>query len=102
MLSAPAPPALVNRPPAMRSPFDNTARVTTVGVKIPPSPGPSADQLAPSQRAMLKALTPPAEVKAPPATRSPLGRAVRAHTKSLVPEPRVPEPSGDQAMPFQR
>jgi hypothetical protein len=36
-------------------------------------PLPSADQLVPFQRAMRDALTPPAEVKLPPATSSPFG-----------------------------
>ena len=41
-------------------------------------PEPSADHLVPYQRAMLEALPPPAEVKSPPATRSPFGSVVSA------------------------
>src|SRR5262245_66021167 len=64
---------------------------------MPFVPEPSADQLVPFQRAMLEALTPPANVKVPPATRSPFGSVIRAATP-----PFVPEPSADQLVPSQR
>lgn len=70
---------------------------------MPPPPGdglipdPSGDQLDPSQLAMQLALTPPAEVKEPVATRLPFASVVRA----LAQYP-SPQPSDDQAVPFQR
>jgi hypothetical protein len=47
--------------------------------------------------AILLALTPPAIVKAPPATKSPLGR-----TASALTLPSIPETMATQLEPFQR
>src|SRR5690348_15760344 len=63
-------PAMVNDPPATRSPSGNLSRADTVPFK----PVPSADHVEPSQLAMRLALLVPAVVKSPPATTSPLGR----------------------------
>src|SRR5262245_15801185 len=78
------PPAIVNVPPATRSPFGNVVRADTAPLV---QPVPSADQPAPSHRAVLLAL----------ATRSPFGSVVSATTA-----PFMPEPSADQLAPFQR
>src|SRR5262245_17489642 len=77
---------MVNLPPATRSPFGSTARARTLeGASPPLMPEPSWYQLVPSQRAMQEALTPPATVKSPPTTRSPLGSVSRACTSRFVP-----------------
>ena len=52
--------------------------------------------MLPFQRAMLFAGTEPAEVKDPPATRSPPGMTASAFT-----EPPIPAPSALQLLPFQ-
>jgi hypothetical protein len=61
-------------------------------------PVPSADQFAPSHRAMLVALVPPAEANAPPATMSPLASVTRASTTL----PTMPVPSGCRVEPSHR
>src|SRR5262249_10508802 len=90
MRLAALPPALLNEPPATRSPPGMTARENTTLL----SPAPSGDQAAPFQRAMRFAGEPPAAVKTPAAIRPPLGIAARARTS-----PFVPVPTGDQAAP---
>src|SRR5262245_28251518 len=62
---------------------------------MPFTPVPIAHQLAPSQRALLFALTPPASVNQPPATRSPFGSTARAFTNGND-IPVIPVPSADQ------
>lgn len=56
---------------------------------LPVSPEPSGDHAMPSQRAMRLAAIPPATVKSPPATSSPLGSTPSARTTAFTPEPNV-------------
>src|SRR4051812_29399462 len=64
-------------------------------------PIPSADQAAPSQRAIRLADAPPAVVKSPPTYR--LGpTSNRAFTDALDDTPLTPEPSDVHAVPSQR
>src|SRR5262245_42386600 len=93
MLFAGTPPAVVNRPPATRSPFASVVSDQTIGGEPPVKPVPSADQLVPSKRAMLLTGTPPAVVNAPPTTMSPLARTVVA--SAVAKPPLTPAPSGD-------
>src|SRR5262245_8935720 len=58
-------------------------------------PLPMGNQAEPSQRAILLAVTPPADVTEPPAISSPLGITVSAATELSK------APSGDHAEPFQ-
>src|SRR5438477_7903544 len=55
------PPAVVNAPPAYRSPPDTASADTEVSIPVP-----SGDQLLPSHLAMPLAITPPTTVKSPP------------------------------------
>lgn len=89
------PPAIVNHPPATRSPLGSVASAITSD-EPPLIPAPSADQLVPFHRAMLSAGTPPAVVKWPAATTSPFGNVARAHTG-----PSMPVPRGNHVVPFQ-
>src|SRR5262249_3886672 len=74
------PPAVVNDPPAIRSPDARTAREPT---SPPPTPDPSVDHVEPFQRAMPGTLlTLPAIVNPPAATSSPLGSAASANTRT--------------------
>src|SRR5437016_3603396 len=57
-------------------------------------PVPNGNHAAPFQRAILFAGTPPAVVKYPPATMSPLGSMASAATNPLSPDRKVPEISG--------
>lgn len=93
------PPAALNSPPAITSPFGCTssARTAADGGKLDEVPAPSGNQLAPFQRATFAAATPPAVANRPPATRSPLLANASACTR-----PPMPAPSGDQVVPFQR
>ena len=52
----------------------------------PPMPCPKADQLVPSHFATRLAVTPPAEVKLPPAYKSE-PEIANAHTKKFIPSP---------------
>jgi hypothetical protein len=83
MRFAVTPPAVVNTPPAIRSPLGSTARAYTVSF----IPVPSADHDVPFHRAMQFAVTPPAVVKKPPAIRSPLGSSARAVDPFVHPRP---------------
>src|SRR5688572_30516976 len=60
-------------------------------------PEPSGDHAVPFHCATQLAETPPAVVKKPPATTSPLASPVTALTIAFI-----PEPNGDHAVPFQR
>jgi hypothetical protein len=60
-------------------------------------PVPSAAHVLPFHRAMLLTVIPPAVVKVPPATKSPLGITVSVSTS-----PFIPVPSADQVLPFHR
>src|SRR5262245_51482782 len=92
-----APPAVVNTPPATRSPFDSVVKARTLASM----PAPSADQLPPFQRATLLVPTPPALANIPPTTRSPFASVSSAVT--IVPkEPTNPDPRADQLAPSQR
>src|SRR5579862_1348041 len=95
------PPAEVNRPPAIKSPLGSMVSAYTSGLNRPPVPMPNGAQVEPFQRAMWLALTPPAEVNWPPATRSPLESTASAQTALSIPVPRAihVEPS-QRAMEF--
>src|SRR5438094_8243964 len=87
---------MVNAPPANRS-VPLMASVDTAWL----TPLPSADQLAPSQRATLAALRAPAVLKSPPTNRS-LPLTASAETEALVAALLTPLPRADQAEPSQR
>jgi hypothetical protein len=88
------PPAVVNEPPAIRSPFVKVLMAKT-SLFIPV---PNADQLAPFQRAMRLTVTPPAAVNPPPAMMSPFESVVRVPTPPFSPE----DSAADQLAPFHR
>src|SRR5690606_2348116 len=67
---------------------------TVSDVTVLARPVPKADQVLPFHLAQRLTTTPPAEVKSPPITRSPLGRIEAARTGPLQ-----PEPSGNQVLP---
>jgi hypothetical protein len=97
MFLAGLPPAVVKLPPAYTSPPD-TASAATSG--SPPIPEPSGDQLLPFHLATKLAAVPPAVVKWPPAYRS-LPDTASADTHGVHPwAAPIPEPSGDQLVPF--
>ena len=97
MRFAATPPADVKLPPATNWPSGSTARADTLANDPVPTPAPSGNHSFPSQRATRVAARPPAEVKVPPATRSPFGITASAFTS-----PFIPDPSGNQAVPFHR
>src|SRR5688572_2434859 len=101
MLLALTLPAMLNSPAATRSPLVSVDKAPTA-TGNPAKPVPSADQLAPFQRAMPLQITPPAPVKKPPATRSPFGSVARAWTHVAPMNPDMPVPSADQLVPSQR
>src|SRR5439155_23985897 len=70
---------------------------------VPGMPLPRGNQLLPSHRAMLLAVTPPALVKLPPAYTSPATLTATAFTAVPVPSlvPFTPLPSGYQLVPSQ-
>src|SRR5262245_38226936 len=74
---------------------------------MPSVPGVIADQVVPFQRAMPPAGTPPALLKRPAATTSPLARVTSLLTYGdsggiAVLDNDIPEPIGNQALPFHR
>src|SRR5690606_27732421 len=102
--SAAAPPAALNAPPAKSAgplPSSNSARAA-VQPFVPVSP-PSADQTAPSQRAIFLTMVEPAPTKKPPTySAAPLPRPSSKTSSALPTLPRMPEPSADQFAPSQR
>src|SRR2546428_675283 len=88
MLLAEPPPAVVNWPPAYRSPPDTASAHTVLFI-----PEPSAVQLLPFHLAIRLAAPPPAVVKDPPAYTS-LPNTTKAATPGYTPF--IPEPTAVQ------